>query len=192
MAGGKSQGGGEGPQISPEERVRFATAAKQVAGYANFLRWTANFQKDELLRHPRNDRVVLLSPMQSGRFSFAIDGDTVVIGVQPFEAVWASTLPIKKAFVSDRLYLSVDSVACMDSKLPAIGIGIFVDDSAKRALMAQAKWLKLARVHVSDGRVVGVERELGSKIPLDGSDIIKTLAADHAAKLKQKDMSRFF
>ncbi len=43
--GGKPQGD-EGPQISPEERARIAKAAKQVAAYANFPRWSANFQKD--------------------------------------------------------------------------------------------------------------------------------------------------
>lgn len=189
--GGKPQGD-EGPQISPEERARIAKAAKQVAAYANFLRWSANFQKDEFTRHPRHDRVILLSAMQSGRFSFAVEGDTIYLGVQPFEAVWLSTLPIDKVYVSDRLYLSIEGVACMDSKLPALGIGIFVDDQAKRAEMAAAKWLQPVRVEVSEGRVVSVDREIGPRVPVTGSDIITALASVAKAKLKQQDMSRFF
>lgn len=189
--GGKPQGD-EGPQISPEERARIAKAAKQVAAYANFLRWSANFQKDEFTRHPRHDRVILLSAMQSGRFSFAVEGDTIYLGVQPFEAVWLSTLPIDKVYVSDRLYLSIEGVACMDSKLPALGIGIFVDDQSKRAEMAAAKWLQPVRVEVSEGRVVSVDREIGTRVPVTGSDIITALASVAKAKLKQQDMSRFF
>ncbi|WP_298601338.1 hypothetical protein [uncultured Zoogloea sp.] len=189
--GGKPQGD-EGPQISPEERARIAKAAKQVAAYANFLRWSANFQKDEFTRHPRHDRVILLSAMQSGRFSFAVESDTIYLGVQPFEAVWLSTLPIDKVYVSDRLYLSIEGVACMDSKLPALGIGIFVDDQAKRAEMAAAKWLQPVRVEVSEGRVVSVDREIGTRVPVTGSDIITALASVAKAKLKQQDMSRFF
>ncbi len=189
--GGKPQGD-EGPQISPEERARIAKAAKQVAAYANFLRWSANFQKDEFTRHPRHDRVILLSAMQSGRFSFAVEGETIYLGVQPFEAVWLATLPIDKVYISDRLYLSIEGVACMDSKLPALGIGIFVDDQAKRAEMAAAKWLQPVRVEVSEGRVVSVDREIGTRVPVTSSDIISSLQAVAKAKLKQQDMSRFF
>lgn len=184
--------GDEGPQISPEERARFARAAKQVAAYANFLRWSANFQKDELTRHPRHERVLMMSPMQSGRFSFAVEGDTIYLGVQPFEAIWMATLPLDKAFVSNRLYLSIEGVACMDSKLPALGLGIFVDDQAKRKTMAAAKWLQPVQVRVADGRVVGVDRHIGQRVPVDGTDIIGALATAAKAKLKQQDMSRFF
>lgn len=189
--GGKPQGD-DGPQISPEERARIAKAANQVAAYANFLRWGANFRKDEFARHPRHDRVILMSPMQSGRFSFAIQGDTIYLGVQPFEAVWMSTLPLDKAYVSDRLYLSIEGVACMDSKLPALGIGIFVDDQAKRQEMAVAKWLQPVCVHVSEGKVLSVDREIGPRVPVSGVDIIGALASVARDKLKQQDMSRFF
>lgn len=67
MAGKQQNGGDEGPQISPEERARIAKSARQVAAYANFLRWTANFRRDEVVKHPNHDRVMLLSPMQSGK-----------------------------------------------------------------------------------------------------------------------------
>jgi hypothetical protein len=191
MAKGGAQGD-DGPQISPEERARIAKAAKQVAALANFMRWGANFQKDEFIRHPRHDRVILLSPMQSGRFSFAIADDTIYLGVQPFEAVWMSTLPLDKAYVSDRLYLSIEGVACMDSKLPPLGIGIFVDDQKKRTELAAAKWLQPVRVQVGDGRVVSVDRDVGQRVPVSGTDIIGALAAAAKARLKQQDLSRFF
>ncbi|WP_240533886.1 hypothetical protein [Aeromonas veronii] len=124
MAGKQQNGGDEGPQISPEERARIAKSARQVAAYANFLRWTANFRRDEVVKHPNHDRVMLLSPMQSGRFSFAIEGDTLLLGVQDFEAAWMAAMPFDCAYVSDRLYLSVEGVACMDAKLPPLALGI--------------------------------------------------------------------
>ena len=34
-----------GPAISAEERARVARAARQVVAYANFLRWTSNFNR---------------------------------------------------------------------------------------------------------------------------------------------------
>lgn len=190
-AAGK-QKGDEEPQISAEERARIAKAAKQVAAYANFLRWSANFQKDEFVRHPRHDRVVLLSPMQSGRFAFSVESDTVYLAVQPFEAVWMSMLPIDKVYVSDRLYLSIEAVACMDGKLPALGIGIFIDEPAKRAAMAAAKWLQPIRVRVAEGRVERVEGEVGTRVPVVASDIVGALASAAKAKLRQQDVSRFF
>lgn len=35
------------------------------------------------------------------------------VGVQPFEAAWASCMPFEAAYVSDRLYLSVEGVNFM-------------------------------------------------------------------------------
>lgn len=190
--GNRQQEGQEGPQISPEDKARIAKAARQVAAYANFLRWAANFQRDEITTHPRHDRVKLLSPMQSGRFPFLVSDGTLYLGVQDFEAAWVSAMPFDKAFVSDRLYLSVESVSCMDAKLPALGLGIFVDDRAKRQQMAAAKWLQPIRVKVSGGRVVERGRTIGAKVPVSATDIIKSLAEAAQAKLKQQDMSRFF
>lgn len=103
----------EGPKISPEERARIAKSARQLASYVNFLRWAANFRRDEIARHPSHDRVMLLSPMQSGRFSFALEGQTLLLGVQPFEAAWAASMPFDCAYVSDRLYLSVQGVGLL-------------------------------------------------------------------------------
>lgn len=182
----------EGPQISPEERARFAKAAKQVVSYANFLRWAANFRKDEIARHPKADNVVLLSPMLSGRFSFCIEGDVAYLGSQSFEAAWLAAMPIEKAYVADRLYLAIDGVACMDGKLSRLAIGIFADDQNKRARLATAKWLQVVKVRVDAGRVVGVEQNIGGRIPLVRQDVVSGLAEAAKMRLQQQDMSRYF
>lgn len=190
MAGKKAQG--DAPSVSPEERARIAKSARQVAAYVNFLRWTANFRRDEITRHPQHDRVMLLSPMQSGRFSFALEGDTLMLGVQGFEANWMSHMPFVGAYLSDRLYLAVDSVACMDARLPDIAIGIFVDEPRKRALMSQAKYLQLLRVNASEGRVVDVGRAIGLGVPLKHKDVVEQLVISAREKLRQQDIGRFF
>ena len=192
MAGKQQNGGDEGPQISPEERARIAKSARQVAAYANFLRWTANFRRDEVVKHPNHDRVMLLSPMQSGRFSFAIEGDTLLLGVQDFEAAWMAAMPFDWAYVSDRLYLSVEGVACMDAKLPPLALGVFVDDPVKRAAMSAARFVQPTRVHVRDGRIVEVGRAFGLGFPVKQGDVIKQLVVAAKEKLRQQDMGRFF
>lgn len=192
MAGKQQNGGDEGPQISPEERARIAKSARQVAAYANFLRWTANFRRDEVVKHPNHDRVMLLSPMQSGRFSFAIEGDTLLLGVQDFEAAWMAAMPFDCAYVSDRLYLSVEGVACMDAKLPPLALGIFVDDPVKRAAMSAARFVQPTRVQVRDGRIAEVGRAFGLGFPVKQGDVIKQLVVAAKEKLRQQDMGRFF
>jgi len=190
--GGKASGGDDGPQISPEDKARIAKASRQLLGYANFLRWAANFPREELSRHPRHERVTLLSPMTSGRFAFAVEGDILYLGVQAFEAVWLSTLPVEKVYISDRLYLYVEGVPCMDSKLTTLGIGIFVDDAEKRQLMAKAKWCQPVRMSVEDGAVQSIGRPLGQRIPMETKDIERALVAVADAKRKSGDMARFF
>lgn len=103
-----------------------------------------------------------------------------------------STLPIDRVCVADRLYLFVDTVNCMDATLPAMAIGIFVDDREKRAAMANATWLQPALVHVDDGRGVQVERTFGVRAQVSNVDIIQAQAAFASARLKQQDMTRFF
>jgi len=185
-------GENKGPQINPDERARIAKAARQVAAYANFLRWTANFRRDEVVRHPNHDRVMLLSPMQSGRFSFAIEGDTLLLGVQDFEAAWMAVMPFDCAYVSDRLYLSIEGVACMDAKLPPLALGIFVDDPAKIAAMSAARFVQLIRVYVRDGKVSEVGRAIGLGFPLKQGDIVQYLIEAAKENLRQQDMGRFF
>jgi hypothetical protein len=188
----RQNGMDERPQINPEMRTRIAKSARQVAAYVNFLRWTANFRRDEVVKHPNHDRVMLLSPMQSGRFSFAIEGDILLLGVQDFEAAWMASMPFDCAYVSDRLYLSVEGVACMDAKLPPLALGIFVDDPVKRAAMSTAQFVQFIRVHVRDGRVAEVGGTFGSRFPVKQGDLIKQLVVAAKEKLRQQDMGRFF
>ena len=184
--------GGEGPKISLEERTRIARSARQLVSYVNFLRWAANFRRDEITRHPNHDRVMLLSPMQSGRFSFAIEGDTLILGVQAFEAAWAAYMPFECAYVSDRLYLCVQGVGCMDAKMPPLTLGIFVDDSKKRALMSTALIVQPVRVTVRDGAVDEVGRAVGVAFPMKTGDIIKQLVLTAREQPRQQDMGRYF
>jgi hypothetical protein len=183
--------GGEAPQLSAEDRIRIAKAARQVAGYTNFLRWAANFRKNELLPHPRHDRVMLLSPMQSGRFSFCVDGDTLLVGVQTFESAWMATLPFCKAYVSDRLYLSVEGVRCMESQLSPLCVGIFVDSRAKRSVMAHATWLQLVEVVAVGSTIASVGEKLGAPIPIADEDVIAALERFGHAHANRQDLSGF-
>lgn len=183
----------EGVDISPEERARIERASRQLVSYANFLRWAANFKRTEMVRHNQHDKIMLLSVVQSGRFSFAIDGDTLFIGVQKFEAVWMLSMPFSSAYVSDRLYLSVDSVTCIDSKLPSLVLGIFVDSASKRRQMQACKQVQLIRVDVLNGAVDSVGGTMGGLgFALTCGEIVARLKDVESDKQKQLDMSRFF
>lgn len=181
-----------GPAISAEDRGRVARAAKQVVAYTNFLRWAANFKRDEVLNHPNHERVMLLSPMQSGRFSFAVDDATLYVGVQPFEAAWVAFMPFQAAYISDRLYLSVEAVSLMDARIPALSLGIFVDESSKRALMASAREVRFVQVIVRDGYVVEVGEPIGEPVEIRQGDVVQQLKERQQARIKQQDMGRFF
>lgn len=165
-------------------------AARQLAGYANFLRWSANFAKETMRHHPGHRQVMLLSPMQSGRFAFCVEGDTILLGVQSFESVWLGTLPIDQVYVSDRLYLATDAVACLDGRLAPLGIGIFVDDERKRRAMAAARWLRLVRMTVADGKVAALAAVPGDPVAVSADDIVPALAA--RARVRQQGGSQFF
>ncbi len=190
---GKGKGDGDAPQISPEDRARIARSSRQLASYANFLRWCSNFPREEVARHGRHPRVMMLSPMQSGRFAFAVDGQGAAhLGVQPFEATWIATMPFDKAYISDRLYLFVEGVNCMDNKLPDLAIGIFLDDSRKRSAIESCRSLQPVRMEARNGRVTTIGASFGSRVPVVKGDIIADLAAQSQAKLKQQDISRYF
>lgn len=170
-----------------------ARAARQLAGYANFLRWSANFGKEAMRRHPGHQQVVLLSPMQSGRFAFCVAGDTILLGVQSFESAWLGTLPVDRAYVSDRLYLATDGVACLDGRLAPLALGIFVDDERKRRAMAAARWLRLVRMTVAGGSVAALEGAPGAPgapVAVSAEDIVAALAA--RARARQQDGTQFF
>jgi hypothetical protein len=192
MPSKQQNGGDERRQITQEEQARFTKAAKQVIAYANFLRWSANFLRDEVVKHPCHDQVMLLSPMQSGRFSFAIDGDTLLLGVQSFEAAWMAAMPFDCAYVSDRLYLSVEGVTCMDSNLPPLALGIFVDDPVKLSAMAAAKFVQPTHVQVVNGKIAQVGRAFGLGFVISQGDVINQLVLAKKKNLHKNDMSRFF
>lgn len=182
----------EAKPLSQAERERFANGAKQVVGYTNFLRWCANFRRNEVTAHPNHDQVLLLSPMQSSRFSFAIEGNTLLLGVQWHEACWMAAMPFEYATVSDRLYLSVSGREMVSQKLPPLTIGFFVNDPQKRAMMAQCQFLQTTRVTVQDGRVVEIGRAFGLGFPIEQGDIIARLALrDQQLRQKSDIMSRF-
>jgi len=94
--------------------------------------------------------------------------------------------------VSDRLYLAVEGVACIDAKLPSLALGIFVDDPSKRNAMSATKFVQPTRVHVRDGKVVDVGRAFGIGFPVKQGDVIKQLVGAAKEKLRQQDIGRFF
>jgi hypothetical protein len=182
----------DGPQISPKERERIERASRQFVSYTNFIRWAANFRADEMRAHPSHKAVKNLSPMQSGRFSFAIEGNTILLGTQEFEGVWMSTMPWDAAYVSDRLYLSVNSTKIMDANLYALVLGLFIDDETKRARMRNAKYVQIVPVKVVDGRVVEVDRALGLGFPIREGDVVADLRKLAAERIDQADVSKWF
>lgn len=166
-------------------------AGQQLAAFVSFLRWSANFQQDEICQHPNHKKVMLLSPMQSARFAFGFDGDTLMLGVQDFESVWFASMPFKRAYVSDRLYLSVDGTNCVDTELPALALGVFVDDPRKCDEMSKARILQPVAIGVRDGQVTSVGRTLGLGIPIEVGDIVQALNASRQEKLRKQDIQRF-
>jgi len=182
----------EGPLLSPEEAARFAKAARQLIAYMNFMRWSANFRRDEVINHPQHSQVVLLSPMQSARFSYAMDHDTAILGVQNFEAAWAAAMPFDAAYVSDRLYLRVKSVSILSGQMPDLTIGIYFNDRRKLAEIAKASFLQLMRVEAQDGLITSVGRAMGLGVPIHQGDIIKALSSERKLRQQQLDVGRFF
>lgn len=181
----------EGSELSPADKKRFSKAARQLASYINFMRWTANFRRNEVLPHPRHRQILLLSPMQSSRFCFAMEGETIMLGVQDFECAWAAQMPIECAYISDRLYLVVKGVPVISGRMSDMAIGIYVDDEKKRQRMREANFVQLVRVDVEDGRVAQVGRAIGLGFELRRGDIVNQLEEVRLAEQKTTDVSRF-
>jgi len=182
----------QGPKVSPEDLARVERASRQFVSYTNFIRWATNFRADEIRAHPKHKAVKLLSPMQSGRFSFAIEGDTILLGTQEFEGVWMNTMPWDSGYVSDRLYLSVDSTKIMDASLHALVLGFFIDDEAKRTRMRNAKYVQIVPVTAEDGRVVDVKRALGLGFPIRSGDVVNDLRAQAQERIRGQDAAKWF
>lgn len=182
----------EGPKISAEEMRRVEKGAKQLASYASFLRWSANFPRDEITTHPSHRQVMLLSPVQSGRFSFALEGSTLLLGTQPFELAWMENMPFDCAYVSDRLYLCVSGVSCMEVNFPPLALGIHISGPEKRSELARARFVQPIGVEVDDGAVTAVGRAQGLGFPVKPGDVIQGLLQASKERMRAQDMSRFF
>jgi len=180
------------PLVSAEDKARIERAAQQMCGTVNFMRWAANFRRDEIRVHPSHKEVFLLSAVQSGRFSFAVDGDTIMLGVQSFEEPWAMALPFDAAYVSDRLYLSLERSAVMDAKLLPMSIGLFIDEESKRAQLRSAKYVQPVRVSVDEGRVINVGRPNGLGFPIKEGDVVKELRTAARERVRTNDLGRWF
>lgn len=180
------------PEISEADKKRLQKSTTLLAAYVNFLRWAGNFRRDEIARHPRHGAVVMLSPMQSSRFAFSVDGSTLLLGAQPFELAWLSVMPFEAAYVSDRLYLSTSSAQCMDVTLPALTIGIFCDQKAKREQMASASYVVPVEITVSKGAVTDMGRPVGLGIPMKKGDVVAALNEATKNDQNRRDLARFF
>lgn len=189
---GKQQNDDDGPQISPEDQKRIAKGARQLAAYAAFLRWSANFARDEIATHPMHKQIMILSPVQSGRFAFAMEGSTILLGTQGFESAWMSDMPFDCAYVSDRLYLCVTGVSLMEVQFPPLALGIQISDARKRALLAQARFVQPIGIDVEDGSVASVGRVYGLGFPVRQGEVTAGLLQAAKARMKAQDMSRFF
>lgn len=189
---GKQQNDDDGPQISPEDQKRIAKGARQLAAYASFLRWSANFSRDEIATHPRHKQIIVLSPVQSGRFAFAMEGSTVLLGTQAFESAWMADMPFDCAYVSDRLYLCVTGVSLMEVHFQPLALGIQISDARKRAQLTQARFVQPVAIEVEDGAVAAVGRAYGLGFPIREGDVTEGLLQAAKARMKAQDMSRFF
>lgn len=187
-----SQEQSDAPEISEEDKKRIQKATTLLAAYTNFMRWATNFRRDEIARHPRHGSVVTLSPMQSSRFAFAVEGSTLLLGAQPFEMAWLSVMPFEAAYVSDRLYLSTSGTQCMDVTLPPLTVGFFCDQRAKREQMAGCSYVVPVEIAVSEGAVIDVGRPVGLGIPMRKGDVVAALNEEARERQNSRDLARFF
>ncbi len=180
------------PEISEEDRKRIQKATTLLAAYVNFMRWAGNFRRDEITKHGRHQGIVLLSPLQSSRFAFAVEDSTLLLGAQPFEFAWLTVMPFDAAYVSDRLYLTASGVECLDVKLPAITIGFFCDQKAKRDQMAACSYVVPVPIEVADGVVTDVGRPVGLGVPIKPGDVVSALKEQALAQQNRRDLARYF
>ncbi|ANN80901.1 hypothetical protein BAU07_26255 (plasmid) [Bordetella flabilis] len=163
-----------------------------MAAYAAFLRWSANFSRNEITTHPSHRQIMMLSPVQSGRFAFTLEGSTILLGTQPFEAAWMAHMPFDCAYLSDRLYLCVTGVSLMEVHFPPIALGIHVAGAEKRGQLSQGRFVQPVGVEVQNGAVTAVGRPYGLGFPVRQGEITSGLLEATAARMRSQDMSRFF
>ncbi|MNH41938.1 hypothetical protein D3C79_1035330 [compost metagenome] len=80
----------------------------------------------------------------------------------------------------------------MDTRMPPLALGIFVDEGEKRVLMAAARFVQLVQVSVRDGYVVEVGQPCGEPVEMRPGDVVRQLRETRQAKVQQQDMGRFF
>lgn len=182
----------DAPGIPEADKKRIQKATNLLVAYINFMRWAGNFQRDEIARHPRHGAVVMLSPLQSGRFAFAVEGGRLLLGAQPFEMVWLAGMPFEMAYVSDRLYLSTTGAECMDVALPPLTVGFFIDQAAKREEMAGCTYVVPVPITVSEGIVTDVGRPIGVGISMKRGDVVTALNKAAIEQQNRRDLARLF
>lgn len=180
------------PDTPDTDRDRIRKATHLLAAYVNFMRWAGNFRRDEVTRHPRHGQVMMLSPLQSGRFAFAIEDRRLLLGAQAFEMAWLATMPFETAHVGDRLYLSTAGAQCLDVELPALTLGIFCDLREKREQMAGCSHVVPVEIRVAAGRVTDVAPPAGQGIPLMPGDVVAALQEQSRQQQDRRNLARFF
>lgn len=179
-------------EIPEEDRKRIQKATSLLAGYINFMRWAGNFRQNEIQKHPRHANIVMLSPLQSSRFAYSVQGSTLLLGTQHFELAWLTVLPFEVAYVSDRLYLSVSGVRCLEVGLPPITIGLWFNHKSKLEEISACSYVTPVEMTVIDGVVTDVGRPLGLGIPVKKADVVAALQQEAKEAMNQTDLTRFF
>lgn len=162
--------------ISAKDKSRLSKAAVQVTAFGNFIRWANTFQQHELKPHPNKSSIMLFSTLQSGRFTYCIQDDELILGVQENEAVWLSLLPIELVTIDDRIYFTTVGVECMDIKIKPLTIGLLVDSKQKLNQMRDVSFLRCFAVKVAHGKVVEVGEEIKKPLYVSTGNIIKVIS----------------
>lgn len=166
--------------------------AQRLFSCVNFLRWSTNFPQFETQCHSNSQKIIQLSAMQSGYFSFRVDPDSgnAHVGAQAFEAKWLEHLPITNAFVHDRLYLHVEQMECLGESLNEMMIGIFIDSEKKLAQLKKASHLLFDLVEVEQGRAVYQKPLRQDKVAILSQDPIESMKEARKQVKKKRDISR--
>lgn len=177
--------------ISAKDKARLSKAAVQVAAYGNFIRWANTFGQHEVTRHPNKSSIMLFSTLQSGRFTYCIHNDELILGVQANEAVWLSLLPIELVTIDDRIYFTTVGVECMDIKIKSLTIGLLVDSKEKLRQMSSVDFLRCFAVKVVNGKVVEVGEEIKSPLCVSSGNIIKTISQFDDSRVSENNYIDF-
>lgn len=182
----------EKPLLTPEQQARIEKAAKQLIGCATFLKWTLAYPKNSIDAHSNSSKIKLLSVVQSGCFAFSLQDETLFLGVQDMERGWFNVMPFSFAVLSDRLYLLVDSVQCLGKKIPALGLGIFVDNDWKIEQLKKANKIQFISIKAEEGEVIEVGKTFGDEVDLYHEDVIQFLKARTEQGVSDLDLNRLF